>query len=112
MHKRHGFRSMAKSLWLIIIFEIHTMKHIILFTTLLFPVVSFSQDTTSSGIRIDSLPESTIDIPIQVNIKPIYVLAEKNVDTIFTSPNYPEGWVNSDCATRYKYHFRRSPLQI
>ena len=67
---------------------------------------------TSSNITIDSLPESQIDIPIQVNLKPVYALAEKNVDTVFTSPDYPDGWVQSDCATRYKYHFRRSPLKM
>lgn len=61
---------------------------------------------------LDSLPESEIAIPLQVNLKSIYKLAEKNVDTVFTSPNYPENWVQSDCATRYKYHFRRSPLQM
>lgn len=73
---------------------------------------SFAQNQTSSGIKIDSLPESQIDIPIQINLKPIYALAEKNVDTVFTSPGYPDGWVQSDCATRYKYHFRRSPLNM
>jgi hypothetical protein len=67
---------------------------------------------TSSNITIDSLPESQIDIPIQLSLKPIYALAEKNVDTVFTSPGYPDGWVQSDCATRYKYHFRRSPLNM
>ena len=67
---------------------------------------------TSSGVQIDSLPESQIDIPIQINLRPIYALAEKNVDTVFTSPNYPDGWVQPDCATRYKYHFRRSPLSM
>src|SRR5215203_1954922 len=61
-------------------------------------------------INVDSLPLSQIIIPIQINLKPIYALAEKNVDTVFTSPGYPEGWVQLDCATRYKYHFRRSPL--
>jgi hypothetical protein len=74
--------------------------------------VGLAQEKTSSGIKIDSLPESQIDIPIQINLKPIYALAEKNVDTVFTSPNYPDGWVQSDCATRYKYHFRRSPLTM
>ena len=73
---------------------------------------SFGQSQTSTGIKIDSLPESQIDIPIQINLKPIYALAEKNVDTVFTSPDYPDGWVQSDCATRYKYHFRRSPLSM
>jgi hypothetical protein len=39
-------------------------------------------------------------------------MADKNVDTVFTSPNYPNDWIQSDCATRYKYHFRRSPLKM
>src|SRR5688572_7811452 len=86
--------------------------------TVFFLLIAFSffqagaQSKTSAGIKLDSLPESQIDIPIQVNLKPIYALAEKNVDTVFTSPNYPEGWVQADCATRYKYHFRRSPLRM
>lgn len=63
-------------------------------------------------INADSLPLSQVVIPIQINLKPIYALAEKSVDTAFTSPNYPTGWVQLDCATRYKYHFRRSPLLI
>jgi hypothetical protein len=67
---------------------------------------------TSTNLTIDSLPESQIDIPIQVNLKPVYRLAENNVDTVFTSPNYPNGWIQADCETRYKYHFRRSPLKM
>lgn len=39
-------------------------------------------------------------------------MAENNVDTVFTSPNYPNDWVQADCETRYKYHFRRSPLRM
>lgn len=39
-------------------------------------------------------------------------MADKSVATTFTSPNYPDGWVQADCATRYKYHFRRSPLRM
>jgi len=73
---------------------------------------AFAQETTVTGIRIDSLPESRINIPIQVNLRPFYALAEQNVDTVFTSENYPDGWIQPDCATRYKYHFRRSPLEI
>jgi len=72
----------------------------------------FAQSQTPTGIKIDSLPESQIDIPIQINLKPIYGLAESNVDTVFTSPGYPDDWIQSDCATRYKYHFRRSPLSM
>ena len=61
---------------------------------------------------MDSLPESEINIPIQVNLKPIYYMAEKTVDTVFTSPNWPNGWVQDECDTRYKYTFRRGPLQM
>ncbi|HEY0354932.1 MAG TPA: DUF4403 family protein [Flavisolibacter sp.] len=75
-------------------------------------LISGAQQKTSSGLLFDSLPESRIDIPIQVNLRPIFALAERNVDTVFTSPDYPDGWVQSDCATRYKYHFRRSPLSM
>ncbi len=66
--------------------------------------VYFNKDTI--------IPESQIIIPIQINLKPIYDLAEKNVDKVFTSPNYPSDWIQADCGTRYKYHFRRSPLQM
>lgn len=61
---------------------------------------------------MDSLPESEISIPIQVNMKPFYQLAEKNVATVFTSPKWPDEWVTIDCASRYKYQFRRGPLQF
>ena len=65
-----------------------------------------------TDFRRDSLPESEINIPIQVNLKPIYSLAEKTVDTVFTSPDWPDGWVQDGCDTRYKYTFRRGPLQM
>jgi hypothetical protein len=61
---------------------------------------------------MDSLPESEINIPIQVNLKPVYNMAEKTVDTVFSSPNWPNGWVQDECDTRYKYIFRRGPLQM
>ncbi len=61
---------------------------------------------------MDSLPESEINIPIHVNLKPIYSMAEKTVDTVFVSPNWPNGWVQDECDTRYKYIFRRGPLQM
>lgn len=87
-----------------------TMRIVFLFFLSVITSHLFAQGKTSSGVKIDSLPESEIDIPIQINLKPIYAIAEKNVDTVFTSPNYPDGWIQPDCATRYKYHFRRSPL--
>src|SRR5689334_16975525 len=65
-----------------------------------------------TDFKMDSLPESEINIPIQVNLKSIYRMAEKTVDTVFTSPNWPNGWVQDECDTRYKYTFRRGPLQM
>lgn len=67
---------------------------------------------SASNFHIDSLPQSDINIPVQISLKSIYKLVEKNVDTVFTSPNWPEDWVSADCATRYKYYFRRGPLQV
>jgi hypothetical protein len=66
----------------------------------------------SAQNKMSALPASQIDIPITINLKPVYALSEKNVDTVFTSPDYPNKWVQSDCATRYKYSFRRSPLKM
>jgi hypothetical protein len=60
----------------------------------------------------DVLPDSDIDIPIHINLKALAGMADKNVDTVFTSPNYPNDWVQADCATRYMYRFRRSPFHM
>jgi hypothetical protein len=65
-----------------------------------------------SDFKLDSLPDSEINIPVQVNLKPLYAMAEKFVDTLFTSEGYPDGWVTDGCDTRYKYIFRRGPLQM
>ncbi|HEX2607716.1 MAG TPA: DUF4403 family protein, partial [Flavisolibacter sp.] len=89
-----------------------TTMRIAFFLLVLFAHTALKAQKTSTNLRIDSLPESQIDIPIQINLRPFYKLAEHNVDTVFTSPDYPNGWVQSDCATRYKYHFRRSPFKI
>jgi hypothetical protein len=88
---------------------LHKPKGIFL---LLMLALSFSSLSQQLRINPDSLPLSQIIIPIQINLKPIYALAEKNVDTAFTSPDYPNGWIQMDCGTRYKYHFRRSPLMM
>jgi len=67
---------------------------------------------SKTDFRTDTLTESEINIPLQINLKPFYGLAEKVVDTVFTSPNWPDGWVQDECDTKYKYHFRRSLLQM
>lgn len=69
-------------------------------------------DLSPGNFKLDSLPNSEINIPIQINLKPVFALAEKSVDTVFNSPGYPDNWVQEGCATRYKYQFRRSKLQM
>ncbi len=97
------------------------MKGNEIFVTLFITLISFSCSHKisperpllfASDFKLDSLPVSEINIPIQINLKPFYSMAENQVDTLFTSPNYPDGWVQDNCATRYKYSFRRSPLQL
>ena len=94
-------------------------KGIVVLTCLLTVVNSYSQkinpenpDLSPGNFKLDSLPNSEINIPVQINLKPMYAMAEKSVDTLFTSPGYPDGWVQDGCDSKYKYSFRRSPLQI
>lgn len=61
---------------------------------------------------IDNIPESELNVPIQVDLRPFYAMADKQVDTLFTSPGFPNDWVQAGCDTRYKYSFRRGPLKF
>lgn len=101
------------------------MKSSILFLFCCLVITSFiscSPKLSSSGpakptlektdFKLDSLPDSEIDIPIRISLRPFYNLAEKNIDTVYTSANYPNDWIQAGCAVRYKYHFRRGPLQM
>lgn len=94
-------------------------KGILFLAGLFISLFSFSQkinparpDMSPENFRIDSLPDSEINIPIQVDLAPLFTMAEKSVDTVFTSPKYPDDWVQEGCDIRYKYSFRRSPLKI
>jgi Domain of unknown function (DUF4403) len=60
----------------------------------------------------DTLPLSQIDIPVTINLKPLYAMAEKNTQAIYSTPNWPNDWVVENCDTRYKYLFRRGPMNI
>lgn len=64
------------------------------------------------SFSVDSVPVSEINIPMQINLQPFYAMAEKNIDTVFTSPGYPDKWEYEGCSIRYKYSFRRGPLQM
>ena len=69
---------------------------------------SLAQNITS----LDTLPLSEIDVPVKVNLRPFYALAEKEVQQVYTSPGYPAEYVVDNCDSRYMYRFRRGPLQI
>jgi Domain of unknown function (DUF4403) len=62
--------------------------------------------------RAQSTANSTLLVPVTINLKPLYVLAEKSVDSFYTSEGYPDAWQQEECEVRYKYTFRRGPLQI
>jgi hypothetical protein len=69
-------------------------------------------ELADSDFRLDSLPDSEINVPVQVSLHPLYAMAEGRVDTLYTSEGYPERWIQEGCDTRYKYVFRRGPLQL
>lgn len=84
----------------------------LVFTSCSKKIISEKPVLAQTSFNLDSTPVSEINIPIQINLKPVYAMAEKKVDTLFTSPGYPDGWVQEGCDMRYKYSFRRSPLQM
>lgn len=67
---------------------------------------------TQTSFVTDSLPISEIDIPLRINLKPFYSIANKNVQTIYTSEGWPNEFVVNNCDTRYMYRFKRGPLHI
>jgi hypothetical protein len=66
----------------------------------------------NNSVMLDTLPLSDIDIPIKINLRPVYAIAEKSVQQVYTTPNYPIDFVVENCDTRYMYKFRRGPLQF
>jgi hypothetical protein len=61
-------------------------------------------------VVVNTQPLSEIDIPVSMSLKPIYGWANKFVDTLYTSPNYPNDWVQEECEIRYQYRFVRGPF--
>lgn len=66
----------------------------------------------STRFTTDSLPVSEIDIPLRINLSPLYYIANKNVQTIYSSPGWPNDFEVDNCDTRYMYRFKRGPLSI
>ncbi|MCA0381831.1 MAG: DUF4403 family protein [Bacteroidetes bacterium] len=67
---------------------------------------------TKNAVVINSLPQSEIDIPIRMDLRPIFQFANQFIDTLYTSPNYPNDWVMDGCSVRYQYRFVRGPMQF
>jgi hypothetical protein len=96
------------------------VRHYIQLAVLLLLLASCSRKTISpASPRVgdwvtlpQNVPVSEINIPIRINLQPLYQLAEKYVDREFASEGWPNDWVYDGCNTRFMYHFRRSPLQI
>ena len=68
--------------------------------------------STRQAIAVNNLPPSEIDIPIRMDLRPVYEFANRFIDTLYTSPNYPQEWITDGCNLRYQYRFVRGPLQF
>lgn len=75
-------------------------------------IIPGKPDLGRSYFQMDSLPYSEIDIPLRINLKPLYEIADKNVQTVYHSPGWPNDFEVVNCDTRYMYRFKRGPLSI
>ena len=92
-----------------------TLKHLIYLPVfILFFACNTTKKTIASNEEIRTLPElpqSEMDIPIQIAAAPVLAKAEKLVPAVFTSDGWPE-LMHPSCDFRYKYRFVRTNLQI
>ncbi|MGJ7031551.1 DUF4403 family protein [Niabella hirudinis] len=96
------------------------MKHILILFFLLHqaqiawlqPIAPATPVLSAPEYPAAAIPESELNIPVRIDLAPFFALANKKVDTLFTSPHFPNDWVQQGCDTRYKYSFRRGPLQF
>jgi hypothetical protein len=91
------------------------LKHLIYLPVLL---IFLSCNTTKKTVAsaeekrtLPELPQSELDIPIQIAAAPVLAKAEKLVPSVFTSDGWPE-LMHPSCDFRYKYRFVRTSLQI
>jgi hypothetical protein len=95
--------------FLLMIIIIHFLGKILFSQTVTAPI----PDTIKTPISVTNpLPLSEIDIPVIIDLKPIYAFANRTLDTLYTSPNYPRDWVQEACDVRYQYRFVRGPIQF
>lgn len=75
-------------------------------------IIPEKPDLNKTHFESDTLPLSEIDIPLKINLRPFYQMAEKNVKTIYASAGWPHDFVVDNCDTRYMYRFKRGPFNI
>lgn len=66
----------------------------------------------AAPVLTDTIPLSEIDIPVHINLKPLYAMADKKVEKVYTSTGWPDNYIIDNCSSRYMYQFRRGPLNI
>ena len=100
----------------IICMKLHTLclalSAALFFTSCSKKIIPGKPILANTHFKMDSLPVSEIDIPLRVNLKPLYVIADKNVQTIYHSAGWPNDFEVDNCDTRYMYRFKRGPLSI
>jgi hypothetical protein len=62
--------------------------------------------------QVNAMPLSQVDIPVVIALKPVYDWANKFIDTLYTSPDFPKGWLMQGCEVRYQYRFVRGPFRF
>jgi Domain of unknown function (DUF4403) len=72
------------------------------------PVRNLSADT----IRLNPLPVSELDIPLQINLRPLYSSLEQSMQIEYTSPGWPDEYETHDCSLQYMYRYRTGELHI
>lgn len=85
---------------------------VFIFTACSKKLIPEKPELSKSDFSTDSLPLSEIDIPLRINLKPFYNIADKKVQKTYTSEGWPNEFVVSNCDTRYMYRFKRGPLRI
>lgn len=76
-------------------------------------LITETPDTLVKALpEVNLTPLSEIDIPVSIALKAVYLWANKFVDTMYTSPDYPKGWVEDGCSVRYQYQFKRGPFSF
>lgn len=67
--------------------------------------------TETPSRLLPPLPESRIEIPVKVYMRPLLSLMDSITSREFTNDQWPN-YTQSSCDYRYKYRFVRSPFQI